>query len=284
MSMLALAVSGSSSPGEQLLATCARASRSARKLAPVMTNRSSPSSASSRSRSAHDVGRADDREAVDELRARARRCARRVLLQVLVAVVAAADLGDDLAVGLGQTRHRSSPASTEKCANAATAPLMSSRAASRSGWQPTLTYAPNEISAGSRPASAAALRARSIAHATRSGSAPTASVTRSAMRAGELDHARARHRDVERDLRLPAAIEPLQPARVAVAVDRLVGEVRLQVGDRARRTRRPASACGRGGTARCRPGRCRARSGRPTSPARWPRRSRARPDGACTRW
>ena len=49
---------------------------------------------------------------------------------------------------------------------------------------------------------------------------------------GELDHARARHRDVERDLRLPATIEPLQPARVAVAVDRVVGEVGLQVGDR----------------------------------------------------
>ena len=48
------------------------------------------------------VGRADDREAVDELGRRARSvCAARVA-QVLVAVVAAADLGDDLAVGLGQ--------------------------------------------------------------------------------------------------------------------------------------------------------------------------------------
>ena len=48
----------------------------------------------------------------------------------------------------------------------------------------------------------------------------------------ELDHARARHCDVEWDLRLPAPIEPLQPARSAVAVNGFVGEIRLKIGDR----------------------------------------------------
>ena len=67
-----------------------------------------------------DVGRPDDREAVDELGRRAPRCARPWLLQVLVAVVAAADLGDDRAIGLGRARRRSSPGIDEKWANAAT--------------------------------------------------------------------------------------------------------------------------------------------------------------------
>ena len=49
--------------------------------------------------------------------------------------------------------------------------------------------------------------------------------------AGELDHAWARHRDVERNLGLPAPSQELQPARVAVGVDRFAREVRLQVGD-----------------------------------------------------
>ena len=64
---------------------------------------------------------------------------------------------------------------------------------------------------------------------TRSGSAPTASVTRSAMRAANVDHLRARRGDVERDLRLAGPVEPLQPARVPVAVDGAAGEVGLHV-------------------------------------------------------
>ena len=184
---------------------CARASRSARKLAPVMTKRSTPERRRARA--------ADRRRRRAGRRPRSGRrtpalsaavCAA-VLLQVLVAVVAAADLGDDGAVGLGQpgtgrARHRGEVGERGDAA-----------ADERAGRVEVGMAADVDVRAerdrrpGSRPASAAALRARSSAHATRSGSAPTASVTRSAMRAGELDHPRARRRDVERDLGLPGS-------------------------------------------------------------------------------
>ena len=76
-------------------------SRSARKLAPVITNRSRPRSARPRRRSAHTSG-APTTAKRSTNSGFERRGVRGRVAQVLVAVVAAADLGDDLAVGLGQ--------------------------------------------------------------------------------------------------------------------------------------------------------------------------------------
>ena len=69
-------------------------------------------------------------------------------------------------------------------------PLASARAVSRSSWQTTFTNAPSRTSGRTS-------RACSMPHATRSGSAPRASVTRSAWRAAAVDHLRAGggHRD-----------------------------------------------------------------------------------------
>ena len=120
------------------------------------------------------------------------------------------------------------PGIAEKCANAATPPAMSARAASTSGWQPTFTYMPNEIVAGSRPAAAAASRARPSAHATRSGSAPTASVTCSAMPPANSSIRGPDAAMSSGTFGCAGAVEPAQPARGAVAVDGVAGEVALQ--------------------------------------------------------
>ena len=112
-----------------------------------------------------------------------------------------------------------------------------------SGWQPMLTYdAEREVGRDRGPHRPRRPRARSMPHANRSGSAPSANVIRSAVRALKSITFGPRGGDVERHLAGPRRVEPPDPALAAVDVDRAAGEVGLQssraleeLGDRHRR-------------------------------------------------
>ncbi len=191
-----------------------------------------PRSESARRRSHADLRRSDDREPVDEVGVE-RGGVVGAVVQVHVAVVAAPDFGHDGPVGFaepgaggaghrGEVRERGDAAADQAARDIDVRIAADVHVRAERDLRRVATGVPR----------GGAGQVEGPCHPIRVGADRERDALGDAGR--EPDDPWAGRRDVERDLRLPHPVQPLQPARVPVAVDGAVGQVGLQVRDQRR--------------------------------------------------